>query len=178
MGKENIENEELERWKLFYNVSSDVYDREENRYERLEDKALHCLTAFSLLLAIYGFLWRHLLDNIFPPQCFIEGVLSVFSAILILLFILSWIITFRTFQVEKRKVMPLHGGMLKYFKDKSRNLTELYHGLGEINKEAYDDNRKVTEKEIERFKLGFRMIRYSVIALIVFIIMYITYLWC
>lgn len=176
--KEENAEKELEKWKLFYNLTDEVYNREESRYERLEEKAAHCLIAFTLLLAIYSFLWKHVLDNVIPPECFLEEILSVFSVILLLLFIISWIFTFLTFKVSKRKIMPIHEGMVEYFEDKSRNLAEIYKGLGEINKEAYEDNREGTIKEVERFKRGFRMILFSIFTLIVFIIMYATYLWC
>jgi len=175
---------ELERWKLFYNYTCEVYNNEEARYKRIEEKALSCLTAFSLLLVIYGFLWKNVLNDVIPPKCVAEVILSIFSVVLLLLFILSWIITFQTFQTAKRKIMPLHEDMIKYFKHinkdkvRSRNLAELYYDLGEINKEAFEDNCKITEEELRKFKLGFKMIRISAIVLIAFITMYATYLWC
>jgi len=172
-----VSDKDLERWKLFYNLTREVYNREENRYVRFEDKALHCLTSFSLLLAIYGFMWKHILDNIFPPQCFLENFLSIFSVILLVLFILTWICTFRTFKVSTRKIMPLDEDMVEYIEDKRRNLAKLYKDLGEINKEAYEGNREGTDKEAKIFKLGYRMICLSSFTLIVFIIIYATYLW-
>jgi len=187
MGNKNTKKlplKEKERWELFYNLTKDVFNREEGRYKRIEEKALACLTAFSLLLVIYGFLWKHVLDNVIPPECTAEIILSVFSVLLILLFIVSWIFAFQVFQTEKRKVMPLHEDMVKYFEHKgkngnySRNISELYFDLGSINKEAYEDNCEISGKEIKKFKLGLNLIRISAIALIIFIIMYATYLWC
>ena len=175
---------ELERWKLFYNLTKEVYDREANRYVRIEEKALHCLTSFSLILAVYSFLWKHILDNTIPPECVAEIILSVLSVLLLIFFIFSWLIIFRTFETSKIKVMPMHEDMVKYFEHRSkgkkisRNLAELYYDLGEINKEAYENNCKITEEEIRRFKLGIKMMQFSAIALIIFIAMYATYLWC
>lgn len=176
--------DEKERWELFYNLTKDVFNREEKRYERIEEKASSCLTAFSLLLVIYGFLWKHVLDNVIPPECTAEIILSVFSVLLILLFIVSWIFAFQVFQTEKRKVMPLHEDMVKYFEqknkkgDRSIKFEDLYYNLGIINKEAYEHNCKLSEKEIKKFKTGSIMMLISAISLIIFIIMYATYLWC
>jgi len=171
-------NKEEKRWELFYNYSKEIYNREEDRYERIEEKALHCLTAFSLILAIYGFLWKHVLNEVFPPDNFIKGFLSVLSVLLLLCFIFSWVILFKTFQTEKRKIMPLNKEMLNFFEDKSIKLSKLYKSLGDMNREAYKDNRIVTDEEKESFKLGYRWVKYSVIGFIIFIIMYTTYLWC
>ena len=186
MGNKNTEKlplKEKERWELFYNLTKDVFNREENRYKRIEEKALTCLTAFSLLLVIYGFLWNHVLNTVIPPKCVAEIVLSVFSVLLTFFFIFSWIITFRIFRTKKRKIMPLHEHMVKYFKDvdkdnnRRNNLADLYFNLGEINREAYEENCKITEEEIKQFKLGFNMILATAIAFIFFIAMYSTYLW-
>jgi len=168
--------EELEKRKLFYTYSTEVYNSEEERYKRIEEKALSCLTAFSLLLVIYGFLWKHVLDNVIPPKCIAEVVLSVFSVILLLFFILSWIITFQIFRTEKRKGLPLNKEMEKYFEKKK--LGELYQGLEKTNKEAYEENFQNTQKKINSYKLSVKMIQYSAIGLIIFITMYATYLWC
>lgn len=79
--------------------------------------------------------------------------------------------------------MPLHEHMVKYFKDvdkdnnRRNNLADLYFNLGEINREAYEENYKITEEEIKQFKLSFNMILATAIAFIFFIAMYSTYLW-
>jgi hypothetical protein len=178
-GKNKTEEEkDLERWKLFYSLSSEVFNREEARYERLEEKASKCLTAFTFLLVIYGFLWGSALKTLMlDTQTFLKGLLSVFSVFLLLLFIFSWLLTFRTFQTRGREVMPLGEDTVKYFKDKERNLRAIYEGLGKTNKKAYENNKRVTDEELNRFKLGYKMIWVSTILLIIFIIMYSTYLW-
>ncbi len=179
MGNKTLEKlspEELEKWKLFYDYSTEVYNSEEERYKRIEEKALSCLTAFSLLLVIYGFLWKHVLDNVIPPKCIAEAVLSVSSVVLLLFFILSWIITFHIFRTEKRKGLPLHKEMVEYFE--KEELLRLYRGLGEISKEAYEENFKYNQNKVNSYKLGLRMIWISAISLMIFITMYATYLWC
>lgn len=177
MSDNNPDDKKLEKWKLFYTLSSEVYNREEERYERFEEKSSKCLTAFTLLLAIYGFLWKYALTTLMPPpRTFLEEALSVFGVFLLLFFIFTWILTFRTFQKQGRKVMPLDEDMYEYF-NKEKSPTELYKGLGEINKEAYEYNRKVTDNEADKFDLGYKMIWASVIFLMIFVIMYSTYLW-
>jgi hypothetical protein len=178
MENKNKKEEDLERWKVFYNLSCEVFNREESRYERLEEKASKCLTAFTFLLIIYGFLWKYASDNLMkPPRTFLEEILSVFSVLLLLTFIFTWLLTFRTFQTQTREVMPLGEDTLKYFKNKERSLRDIYEGLGKTNKKAYEKNKEVTNEELNRFKLGYRMIWISTILLMVFVLMYSTYLW-
>jgi len=67
----------------------------------------------------------------------------------ILLFIISWIFAFQVFQTEKRKAMPFHEDMVKYFKQQNKKgeriikFEDLYYNLGITNKEAYEHNCKI-----------------------------------
>jgi len=177
----NLPLKELERWKLFYNYACEVYKNDEERYKRIEEKALSCLTAFSLLLVMYGFLWKHVLDKTIPPKCITDAVFFALSVILLLFFLFSWKFAFQTFQTEKRKGMPLDDKMVEYFKHKnkkeerSRNLADLYYDLGEINREAHEENFKSTEKKLKNYKKTFQLIKYSAFAFILFVIAYFTY---
>ncbi len=179
--KKKLPTEEEKRWKLFYDYACKIYKVDEERYKRIEEKSLACLTAFSLLLVIYGLLWKHILDKTLNPQCLTDVVFFSLSVILLLFFLVSWIHAFQTFQTEPRKGMPLHEHMVKYFEDTDKdenrrsNLSDLYFNLGEINREAYEENFTITERKLKKYKKTFRMIRYSAFAFILFIVAYFAY---
>jgi len=177
----NLPPEEEKRWKLFYDYACKIYKVDEERYKRIEEKALACLTAFSLLLVIYSLLWKHILDKTLNTQSVTDVVFFALSVILLLFFWVSWIQAFQTFKTEQRKGMPLHEHMVKYFKDtdedgkRRNNLSDLYFNVGEINREAYEENFDITEKKLKKYKKTFQMIRYSAFAFLLFVIAYFTY---
>lgn len=58
MKNNELKTDQIKRYKELYLLSKDAYFDEEDRFRKFEEKASRCLTAFTLFLGIYGFIFR------------------------------------------------------------------------------------------------------------------------
>ena len=90
----------LENAKELYKLSKEVFKEEQERFNRLDEKASKYFTVLTVLLVIYGFFGKWIIENLKTPYSDIEKLLILTNFILLLLILGS---LYSVFNVLKTK---------------------------------------------------------------------------
>lgn len=158
---------EIGKYKELYNLSIKVLKEDHERFIRIDDKAVKYLSVFTLLIGIYGFFTKWIIENIIPPESFLDLLLILISLILMASIYYTWLIIFKIIKIKPLYKMPID---VEFF-DK-HDLFNIYHALARGNKEALNKNMEVTNKKAELLDKGYNWINITVIIIIIFSILF------
>ncbi|CED58880.1 Predicted protein [Moritella viscosa] len=145
---------DIDKYKCLYEYEKNLFEEESGRYRRLEDKAMKYLSATTLAIGAYLFLVRGIIEELIPPNNYIEWFVLISVGLTFIAFISSWSLIFRAIKLTDIVKMPSDEKTINYFKD--NDLDTVYLGLSK----QYSNGIKVIEKNYEN-KLKLVRIAYS-----------------
>jgi hypothetical protein len=149
-----MDDVDLEKYKLLYEYQKDQFEKEIERFRRLEDKATKYLSSMTIAMGAYLFLARWAIENTIPPKgpiewCVVISMISTFVA-----FMSSFSFFLRTTNLSGIVKMPADSALIDYFHENQRPTVLL--GLSK----KYADGVARMEESYE-IKLGFVKKTYS-----------------
>jgi hypothetical protein len=172
---EKSPSEELEKYKELYILSLEVLKEEQTRFNRIDDKASKYFSVLTILLGILGFFGKWVINNFIPPKSTLEYLLIILAILLSLSVLFSWFLTFKVFKIHYLKTIPLDSNMFDYFKD--NKLIDIYYGLAKGNKNAFEDNCKITDYKSLMLTYSYKIIIVSVFLVCLFTFFYGFHIW-
>jgi hypothetical protein len=163
----------IEKYKELYELSLGVLKEEQDRFNRIDDKASKYFTIVFFLLGIYGFFGKSIIDKIRFPFSNFEWFLIILAIIILIILTISFFIIFKALRIQRLKVIPLTLEMIKFFQD--NKLIDIYFALTKGNEEAYRENLEVTKYKAKMLNIGYILINTTVVLLIIFSICYLIY---
>jgi hypothetical protein len=165
---------EIDKYKELYNLSLEVLKEEQDRFNRIDEKASKYFAVITFLLGAFGFFGKIIIDKARPPFSNFEWVLIILAFIILLLLAASFFIIFTVLRIQRLKVLPLTLEMLEFFND--NRLIDIYFALSKGNEEAVRENLEVTKYKANMLNIGYILINITVILLLSFSIFYIIYM--
>ena len=158
---------ELKKYKELYKLSIKVLENDHKRFIRIDEKAYQYLSVFTLLIGIYGFFIKWIIENIIPPQNYLDLLLILMVILLMASLCYTWFIIFSIVKITSLLKMPID---VKFFDD--NKLIDIYHALARGNKEALDSNMIKTNKKAILLNKAHKWMNITVLIIIIFSILF------
>lgn len=111
---------DLEKFKILYEYQKNQFEKEIERYRRLEEKATKYFGSMTIAVGGYLFLARWAMGNIISPKNMIDWLVVISMAITFVSFMSSWSFSFRATRLSDIIRMPSDGALIDYFSDNER----------------------------------------------------------
>lgn len=165
----------MDKYKELYDLSIKLLFEEQNRFNRVDQKASLYLTALVFLLGLAGYFLKWTIDRFLPPDTLIEWLLMLIGMLLTASVVASWFIIFSIHQVHEVLKIPLTVEMIKFFED--NELIDIYYTLAKANQTAYEQNLVTTNRKFKRLAAAYRMMLCTGVLLVLFSVAYGFYSW-
>jgi hypothetical protein len=167
--------EATEKYKELYEYSTDVLLKEQERFNRADEKASKYATMFFFLIGAVAYYDKWIFERLnwdYPCVVFFFYLPLIAAGLLALL--LSLIGLFLAHHVIKSRFLkgrPLNQDMLDLFENEAR--ITIYYGLARENSNAYAENKKATDEKYHLLNWAYKVM-VTVFVLLVFLsLMYI-----
>jgi len=140
----------IDKYKALYEYSKDQYNAENERFNRLEDKAVKYLSSITVAVGVYVLLVRWSAHKVIPPSDIVSWFAVISIVVTFLLMVTSWSFIFRSLRLQDLKKMPVGNEITEYFKN--NNQAVVYLGLAK----KYSDAAKAKESEYNSKLLNVR----------------------
>lgn len=163
--------EATEKYKELYQYSTDVLLREQDRFNRADEKASKYATMFFFLIGAVAYYDKWIFGRLnWTHPCVVFFFYLPLIAVGLLALLLSLIGLFLAHHVIKSRYLkgrPLNQKMLDLFDSDETRIT-IYYGLARENSEAYANNKKATDYKYHLLKRT-HQVMVSVFVLLVFL---------
>lgn len=179
MNAHQQKEENIRKYKELYDLSVRLFDEEQARFFRMDEKASRYLSAITVLLGAYMFFakWMVYDEQIVPPRGVLEWAiiltyLSSFGALAA-----SWLVAFSVLRVRQTALekMALTDETIRYFD--THTLINTYYGATKTLKGLLTRNIRTTDSKSRRLSWAHRWMEIAILVLILFSVMYIAYNW-
>jgi len=165
----------MEKYKELYNLSKEVLREEQDRFNRIDEKASRYFPVLTLSAGASGFFGKWMIDNLIPPGTVLGWFLVATGALLFFSIFVSWSLIFSVFRMHQVEKIPLNSEMIEFFDD--NRLLDIYYALSRGNKTALENNRKTTDRKSRMLYLGYKAIIVSGFLLLMFLSLFLVHTW-
>jgi hypothetical protein len=144
--EQKIHNEK-EKLKELFDLSLYVLKEEQERFKRIDEKASKYFTIITVLLGIYGFFGKWIIENIKPPYSSIDKLFILLSIISLFLICKNWYVIFNVLRTKTLKKIPMNEEMIEFFQ--KNEINKIYIKLAESNGKALNENIRRTEHKAD-----------------------------
>ena len=175
-GNDNQVQDALEKYKELYQYSTDILLKENERFNRADEKASKYATMFFFLIGAVAYFDKWIFDRLHWPDNLLILLLNLpLIAIGLLALLLSFVgLILAQHSMKHRWVVsrPLNQEVLDFFENETR-LT-VYYGLAKENSNAYAENKKATDTKYNILKWSYRIMLSVFVMLALLSLIYIT----
>jgi hypothetical protein len=129
-----MDDVDLEKYKILYEHQKNQFEKEVERYRRLEEKATKYFGSMTIAVGAYLFLVRWAIENLLPPKSLIDWLVIASIVITFISFMSSWSFSFRATKLSDIIRLPSDTALIDYFTDNLRGTVLL--GLSRSYSEA------------------------------------------
>jgi len=169
------DEQKLEKYKDLYEYSKELLDEEQNRFRRIDQKASWYLSALTILVGFSSFFSNRIFEQFIPPISKLEWFLVILFFSINLCFILAWFMFFLTLKQHGVHRLSLNNEMLEFFRVHRR--IDIHYFLAKKSAEAYENNRKITDKKAMKLAWGYRIVIIAILLMILFLASFIIVSW-
>jgi len=160
----------MHRYELLYNLAKDVLAEEQNRLNRIDDKASKYLPAITFLVGVYGFITKPFIGMIFPPDNWFEWIVIGLIIFTLGYLVKTWLGLFQVMRLRKILKLPLSDDMIEFIYKNSE--TTVQYWLAKRMKEAYSENKVIIDLRSNKLDASHMNMRVCVFALSLLFISY------
>jgi len=159
-----------EKYKELYNLSIKVYEEQHNRYVGHQDKATKYLSVLTIIIGLYGYYSKWLIDKIILQHsnidC-IDWIVAFMSFVLFICLIVAWFLILEVMKVRKLAVLPLTDETIKFYYD--NKLIDIYYTMSKGIKNAIEINNPILDKMSNHLAMAYFWVKVgSIIFLLLF----------
>lgn len=132
-----------EKYKELFDLSLKVLEEEQQRTNRLDEKASRYFSVLSFLIGIYGIFCSRIITDCIPFKGWVDISLIGLGFVNLAGLIVAWFLCFAIFRQHVIVKIPLNEGMIKFFND--NKLIDIHYTLSKANKDALMENRKIAD---------------------------------
>lgn len=160
---------DLEKFKILYEYQKNQFEKEIERYRRLEEKATKYFASMTIAVGGYLFLARWAVENIVPPKFLFDWLVVISMAITFISFMSSWSFSFRATRLSNIIKMPSDESFIEFFLDNDRGAVLL--ALSSRYSEAIIEIEKKYKDKLSLVRKSYSEITFTAWALSVSVIL-------
>jgi len=145
-----------EKYKELYELSLKVLEEEQQRTNRLDEKASRYFSVLSFLIGIYGIFCSKIIAGCIPLKGWVDGGLLMLCFLNFAGLVLAWFLCFAVFRQHVIVKIPLNAEIIKFFND--NELLDIHYALAKANKDALVDNRKISDRKSSLLANTYRLL--------------------
>ncbi|MGA7577505.1 MAG: hypothetical protein ACLQUW_11675 [Desulfobaccales bacterium] len=164
-----------EKYGELYKLSIKAIKEDQDRFDRIDEKAPKYLSVFTILIGGYAFFGKWILENIIPLKSYSQYVIIITFIIILLVLFYSWFTVLRIIRPKDRSRTNFNEEMVNFFE--SAKLEDIYYKLSQRNREAFENNLKITNKKASLLKQAYYLVNITVILTLIFTIIFGYYMY-
>ena len=164
-----------EKYKELYDLSIKVLEEEQQRANRLDEKASRYFSVISFLIGIYGILCSRIIIDCMPHKEWVDVTLIGLGFAILIGLIIAWFLCFAVFRQHVIVKIPLNEEMIEFFND--NKLLDIYYTLARANKDALKENRKISDNKSSLLAWTYRALSVVFIFMAVMIFLFGMDIW-
>ncbi len=166
----------MEKYKELFTLSLEAYHEQHKRYEGMSDKASKYITALTLLIGIYVYFVKLLLDNFsIHSKDWCEWTLVVIGLLLFLDSLGTWFILLRVLRLEHLYVIPMNDETIKFYDD--NRLIDIYYAMAKGIKDTLIVNEDAISKKSKLLGIAYLLLIFYTSLFFIFSVFYLIYKW-
>jgi len=164
-----------EKYKELYDLSIKVLEEEQQRANRLDEKASRYFSVISFLIGIYGILGSRVITDCIPYKGWMDIILIIFGFVILLGLIIAWFLCFAVFRQHVVVKIPLNEEMIKFFNE--NELIDIHYTLSKANKDALKENREITDNKSSLLARTYKVLSVIFILMVLMIFIFSMNVW-
>lgn len=162
----------MQKYKELYDLSREVFAEELNRSARLNEKATRYITVITFLLGVFAFFGKHILASILPPGNPLELLLTLVTAAVLVLLVITWFFAFRVLRVTWLRKIPIDADMFN-----NNRLIDAYYAYSRGIKEWWEFNRDKGDLKSCALNHAYDLIRVTVVLFVILCVLFTIHAW-
>lgn len=155
----------MDKYKELYDLSKELLQAEQGRFNRVDQKASMYLGALTVLLGITAYFVKWVSENVVPPSTLLEWLLVVETGLALLVMLGAWFAVLFVLKMSGTHKIRLDDTMLQFFRKHS--LVSVRWGMARRNAIGYRRNIVITNAKIRKLTWVYRLLVLLVILLTV-----------
>lgn len=165
----------MSKYAELYQLTKEEYRQSEVRFDTIDGKAANYLSVLTLLLGAAGFFVHWVAENLLPPRTWLAWILVAIALLTGAGLIIAWFLIFSVLRVHKFKIVQITDEMLAFFRENTQ--VDIHYALAKRFKEAWEENHAALDLKAERLARGYDWIVRTVTLLVLFSLLYASYIW-
>lgn len=157
-----------ENYRELYQLAKEVLKEEQERHNRINEKATRYLSTLTVLIGVWAFFGKWILDSALPPKNKIEWIILSLVIISLVLFFVAWWNALQVLRNRQLQKMPMTEETIKWFENNS--LPNIYLGMTKGIIAAKEINRQVGNGKLRSLSLALRLIMTNGLVILVLLI--------
>ncbi len=158
------------KYEELYRFTTEQLDREQERFNRVDQKASWYLSALTVVIAATGYFSNWATDHLLPPQSTLEWVMLIITIALMVVLVGAWLTLFKVMRTHSISKMPLNEEVLLFYE--TNTLLNIYFALARGNMLAYRENVAITNAKSRALTWAYRLLVAAVFILVAFTVVY------
>ena len=164
---EDIDNVEMERDQLLFELISDTYNSEKIRNINLDNKASKLIVFVGIIISLLSSFGSLLLKDI-PRNDELYFVYLIIFILSLLVLISSIICGLRAYKIRKFKFVPVPDTMIKWGKE-NKNKIDILRIISKERSDAVKKNKVTLSNKTKHIKRGYYLLLIGIILSLIFI---------
>jgi len=165
----------VDKYKELYDLSIKLLLEEQNRFVRIDEKSSLYFNVFTFIIGLSLFFVKWLYNTIIPPRSLMEWFLLILGMFLLTSLVWSWCLLFSVLKVHVVNKIPLTDEMIHFYRD--HRLIDIYYVIARGNKNAYEENVRITNRKAGKLAKSYKMMVISVVLVLAFAIAFGVHNW-
>ncbi|MEE3914968.1 hypothetical protein V2I80_25765 [Pseudomonas viridiflava] len=154
-----MDDVDLEKYKILYEHQKNQFEKEVERFRRLEEKATKYFGSMTIAVGAYLFLVRWAVESLPPAKNLIDWLVMASIAVTFASFMSSWSFSFRATKLSDIIRMPSDTALIGYFSDNLRGTVLL--GLSRRYSEAIVEIEKIYKYKLYLVRKTYSEIKFT-----------------
>ncbi len=164
-----------EKYKELFELSLKVLEEEQQRTNRLDEKASKYFSVLTFLIGIYGVFCSRIISECVPFKGWMDVSLIGLGFLNLLGLIAAWFLCFAVFRQHVIVKIPLNDEMIKFFND--NELVDVHYTLSKANKDALVENRRITDKKSYLLVWTYKILSWVFVLMVVMMFVFGIKIW-
>ncbi|WP_447964989.1 hypothetical protein [Nitrospira sp. Ecomares 2.1] len=164
-----------ENHRELYLLAKEVFKEEQERLNRIDEKATRYLSALTVIIGTWGFFAKWIFESTLPPKNSIEWALVILALFSLILLFIAWWNALQVLRNSQLQKIPLTEETIKWFGEHS--LPNIYRGMTEGIRKAKEVNRQVGNKKLRKLSLAFSLIMINGIVMLFLLLIFGIHTW-
>lgn len=164
-----------EKYKELFDLSLKILEEEQQRTNRLDEKASKYFSVLSFLIGICGIFCSRIIRDCIPFKGWMDISLISLGFLNLAGLIVAWFLCFAVFRQHVIVKIPLNDEMIKFFNE--NELVDVHYTLSKANKDALVENRRITDKKSYLLVWTYKILSWVFVLMVVMMFVFGVKIW-